>query len=188
MPELQPHMQHITIGEKKEIYIELSNVNYPSLTFEFLVDSKADVDMEINEILAYVYMENCFMGSIRFNRLDNELGGIQRVSAKGSTRLRLHFTPPKDFLKSPHPKRWKLEGVIDFYKDDYLPSSKKFTTGFFKIKDDQIKTALETYFNDQKMEKLDLEQLKIKPGDSIKAEQLNKIVDAIIEIRKSIIA
>ncbi len=125
-------MQYITIGEKKEVYIELSNVNYPSLTFEFLVDSKADVDMEINGILAYVYMENCFMGSIRINRLDNELKGIQSVSAKGSTRLRLHFTPPKDFLKSPNPKRWKLEGVIDFYKDNYLPANRNSQPVFLK--------------------------------------------------------
>lgn len=37
------------------------------------------------------------------------------------------------------------------------------------------------------MEKIDLEKLKFKSGDPIKAEQLNKIVDAIIEIRKSLI-
>jgi hypothetical protein len=147
MPELQPYMQYITIGEKKELYIELSNINYPSLTFEFLVDSKADVNMEIDEILAYVYMENCFMGSIRFNRLDNELEGIQQVSAKGSTWLRLHFTPPKDSLKSPSPKRWNLKGVIVFSQEGYIQSSKKFTINF-EIKNDQFKKAIETYFKE----------------------------------------
>ena len=34
---------------------------------------------------------------------------------------------------------------------------------------------------------IDLEQLKVKPGDDVIADRIDKIVDAIIENRKSII-
>jgi len=147
MPELSPYMQYITIGQKKEMYTGLSNTNYPTLIFTLLIDSKADINIKIEEILVYVYMESCFMGKIRWNQLDNELEEIQPLLARGSIWVNLHFTPPKDFLKSPMPKRWNLNGIVLFGAENYVQARKKFSI-LFKMKDHEFKSALETYFRD----------------------------------------
>ena len=88
------------------------------------------------------------MGKIHWTQLENifdRVNQIAEIQPLGETWINLRFTPPKDFLKSKHPRHWELKGVIYFESKEKLIAHKIFSIGF-KIEEWVYNKAIQTYY------------------------------------------
>lgn len=104
---------------------------YPSLLFEFNIDSKAEIAFKPIELTAYVYYQSAFMGKIYWNQNEKsktekegladlgiaphyEFDEVQDVKAEGVAKVRLHFSPSLEVFKFEQPAKWHLEVFMRF--------------------------------------------------------------------------
>lgn len=131
---------------KKEITIDISSSAYPSISLRFLVDSKADVDLEAKKLVAYVNMATVTMGKITWDRTEDlKVNSFYDISVKGSGWVILHFTPPFSAFKSEFATNWNLKGILVF-SSNIGDITKHFSVDF-RAKKDEIKRVLEKYPN-----------------------------------------
>jgi hypothetical protein len=135
---------------KKDIEIDVGSAAYPSIMFRFLIDSKADIDLEAKELIAYVHIasrESPAISKITWSRIEESLlvNSVSDIKAKGSGWVTIHFTPPFSVFKSEFAHQWTLEGILVFSSrvGDII---KNFNIDF-GIKKEYIKTVLEKYHN-----------------------------------------
>ena len=134
---------------------------YPSLLFEFNIDSKAEIAFKPMELIAYVYLQSAFMGKIYWNQFEKikskneeglvdigiaqhyEFDEVQDVEAEGEAKVRLHFTPPLEVFKPEQVNKWHLEIFITF--STKLGNVTKSFSQDFNIKISQIKEVTEKF-------------------------------------------
>ena len=87
---------------KKEIMVDVSSTAYPSIMLRFLIDSKADIDLRVKELVAYIHMATVVMGKITWNRTEENLkvNSASDIGAKGSGWVVIRFAPPFSVFKS----------------------------------------------------------------------------------------
>ena len=132
---------------KKEIMIDVSSNAYPSIFFRFLIDSKADIDLKAEKLVAYVHFFTVPMGKVTWHRMEERLkiNSVNDIEAKGSAWVTVHFTPPFSVFKSNLATDWKLNGILVF-SSDIGDISKHFSVDF-RAKKEEVKKVLQIYPN-----------------------------------------
>ena len=147
MSDLQASMNKITISKDTQFNLDTGIQGYPSFTFAFKIDCKADIPLEIVSIISHVYMSSAFMGKIYWTfheKLIDKNYQIEVIEPLGSTWVNLRFSAPKDFLKSKHPRHWELRGVINFGSGEVF-THKKFNIKF-TLEEWIYEKTVSTYF------------------------------------------
>lgn len=148
MINLEAAIDLVTIGRTTQLHLDTGIVSYPSLTFALKIDSKANIPLNIGSIVAHVYMTSAYMGKIQWIISENifdQVHRIDEIQPLGETWINLRFTPPKDFLKSKHPRHWELKGVILFESKEGLLAPKIFSSKF-KLEKWIYDKAIQTYY------------------------------------------
>ena len=138
---------------RKDISIEVGSTAYPSIMFRFLVDSKADVDLEAEKLIAYVHIaseESPALGKVTWSKIEESLkvNSVPSIRAKDSGWVTIRFTPPFSAFKSEFADQWTLNGILVFKtsSENIGKVMKPFNVSF-RVKKEEIKGVLEKYSN-----------------------------------------